>query len=95
MKLKVIKVVQDGIVGYLKSTSIFEEDNVVENPVLAINYNDPCHAGNLEEDLENLHLPLDEVYAMSGVQVESAHVVELEVIINELSSYEGRAPHKR
>lgn len=94
MKLIVIEVTRDGKVGYLKGTSIFCQDNIVDHPMQAINYAAEENAGDLEGDLRDLRLAGDEVYAKSGVAVDTAEVVEFEVTVQETARRPGRAPHK-
>lgn len=94
MKLIVIEVTRAGKVGYLKSTSIFCQDNIVDHPMQAINYAAEENVGDLESDLHDLRLAGDEIYAKSGVAVDTADVVEFEVSVQETSRRPGRAPHK-
>jgi len=94
MNVKVIEVIKDGKVGYLAATSIFVSANIVDNPMKAINYALDEFAGDLEDDLRNIRLPTDEVYAKSGILVDSAEVVEFEVELKEVSRGPVRQPRK-
>jgi hypothetical protein len=99
MKITVIKVTQNGTVGYLRSASIFgglgsSSGPITDNPLNAINYADPEHSKQLDKDLDVLKIAGDEWFAMSGVPVDSAHVVDLEITIQEVACREGRSLHK-
>lgn len=91
MKIKVIRVTQAGQVGYVKSATIFgAADPVVSNPFEAKNYMD---SQELQEDLDNLYISGDELYARIGVKVDSAEVVEFQLSAQELSAVTGRPLH--
>lgn len=96
MLIKVIKVTQNGEVGYLKSATIFGgisgEGPVVKNPAEAKNYSDPTFAKDLEKDINHLRLPNKSYSAMSGVSVDTAHIVEIELTFTEVSSVEAYTP---
>jgi hypothetical protein len=96
MLIKVIKVTKDGKVGYIRSASIFNSggfDPVVDSPLQAKNYALPQNASDLASDLRGLHLKADENWIMGGTPVDTAHVVEIEVAMQEVSCVEGRQPH--
>ena len=88
MKIKVIKVTRNGEVGYLKSVTIFGSAKpIVDNPLEAYNYaND--EPKKLETDLKNIRLGGNG--AMSGVMVDTIHMVEFEVTVQEVSCVVGR-----
>lgn len=91
MKIIVVKVTRNGEVGYLKSASLFgSRTPVVDNPLDATNYAHAEYRGDLAKDLAMLKIPGAGSCAMSGVSVDSAHVVELDVSWTEVSSREGR-----
>jgi hypothetical protein len=95
MKILVIKVMKDGKVGYLRSSSIFFSGGAItDNPLEATNYNSDENRPELQQDLNDLRLPEDEIYAKSGVSVDSAQVVEIEVSWNETFAHTPRLPHK-
>lgn len=92
MKLTVIEVTQDGKVGYLAAISIFHNP-IVATPLEATNYATEENAGRLEQDLSDLHLKGDYIYGRSCVRVDTAHVVELELSVQESSRREARPVH--
>lgn len=89
MKMTVIKVTRDGKTGYIQSPTLFgSRTPIVDNPVEARNYSSAEFEGKLEHDLDLLKLPNKEYVAMSGVPVDTAHVVELELTFTEFASKE-------
>lgn len=95
MLIKVIKVTQNGKSGYLKTATIFGiggKNPVVDNPADAKNYADPQFEKDLEKDITHLRLPNKSYSAMSGVSVDTAHVVEIELTFTEVSSVEAYTP---
>jgi len=91
MKITVVRVVKDGKVGYLNGTSIFHANNIVDQPTAAINYALPENAKQLDQDLSRIHIAGDQIFARSGLQVDSAEVVDMEVTVQEVSSRPARA----
>lgn len=94
MKIIVIEVTRDGKTGYINGRSIFDQDGIVDEPTNAINYALPENASRLDTDLGNLHLKDDEMYARSGIKVDTAEVVEFEVVLQETARRPARKPHK-
>lgn len=95
MLIKVLKVTKNGKTGYLKTATIFGiggQNPVVDNPAEAKNYADPQFEKDLEKDISHLRLPNKTYSAMSGVSVDSAHIVEIEVKFTEISSIEAYTP---
>lgn len=89
MKMTVIKVTHNGKTGYIQSPTLFgSKTPIVDSPLEARNYSNPEFAGKLEKDLDTLKLPNKEYVAMSGVPVDTAHVVELELTFTEVASKE-------
>ena len=90
MKITVVRVVKDGKVGYLNGTSIFHANNIVDEPTAAINYALPQNNKRNDQDLARIHITGDQIFARSGLQVDSAEVVEMEVTVQEVSSRPAR-----
>lgn len=90
-RLKVIRVTVKGDVGYVRSVSMFGEP-LSWSPFNAKNYYGDDKL--LERDLTSLVLPNDEVFAKSGLRVDTADVVEFEMEVNltELSARTARKP---
>lgn len=97
MLIKVIKVTKNGKVGYLNSSSMFGGfDNsppIVDTPIQAKNYAIPDFANDLEQDIANIRLPNKPYAAMSGVSVDTAQIVEIEVTFIECSIKEAYIPN--
>lgn len=95
MQIKVIKVTQDGKVGYLHSPTIFggmgfsSQSPIVDNPWEAKNYALEENAPDLEQDISYLRLPNKDHSAMSGISVDTAHIVEIELSFKEVSIKEA------
>ena len=100
MQIKVIKVTQNGKVGYLYSPTIFgglgsnSKSPIVDNPWEAKNYASEEFAQDLEQDISYLRLPNKDHAAMSGVSVDTAHVVEIELSFKEVSIKEAYTDNK-
>lgn len=93
MIIKVIKVTQNGIVGYLQSASVFGSSTpIVDNPLEAKNYANEEFANTLTGDITSLRLPNKSYSSMSGVSVDTAHIVEIEVSFKEISIVEAYTP---
>lgn len=89
MKLKLIEVKINDETQYLVEPTIFAQKTVTKNPLEAKNYNE--NEQELKEDLDMLFVKGDEVYARSGLKVDSIPmIVELEVQVKELSRVLGR-----
>ncbi len=98
MNIKVIKVTKNGKTGYLYSSNIFEgtssktKSAIVDNPWDARDYNSKDFEHMLEKDISHIFLPGKTSGAMSGVKVDSAHVVEIELAFKEVSIKEAWTP---
>lgn len=90
MKITVVRVIKHGKVGYLNGTSIFHANNIVDQPTAAINYALPANAKQLEQDLSSIHISGDQIFARSGLKVDSAEVVDMEVTVQEVSNRPAR-----
>lgn len=98
MLIKVLKVTKNGQTGYLKTATIFGiggQNPVVDNPADAKNYADPEFEKDLEKDISHLRLPNKSYSAMSGVSVDTAHIVEIEVTFKEVSIQEAYNPDQK
>lgn len=101
MNIKVIKVTKDGKVGYLRSATVFgglgmskNGSPIADNPAQAKNYALPEFENDLEQDIGYLRLPGKDFSAMSGVSVDTAHIVEIELTFTETSIQEAYTPNK-
>jgi len=90
MRLIVIEVTCEGKIGYINGRSIFDRNNIVDHPTAALNYALPENACELETDLGNLHLKDDVSFAMSGIKVDTAEVVEFALAVQEVSRRPAR-----
>lgn len=92
MKIKVIEVNKDGKIGYLAHPTVFSGNGkpVRDSPLEAMNYNLPENALSLDSALKVLQVKDGAGGAMSGVSVTSAHVVEIEITMKEVSRQKGR-----
>lgn len=90
IKRKVIEVVIKGEKKYLCSSNVFG-DKPTDNPMEATNYLGDDE--QLKRDLENVVIQGDNIYARSGVRIDTAPVVvemEIELKCTELSRAVGR-----
>ena len=69
MKLKLIRVSVDGVTGYLKGRSIFDENPVTQDPLEALNYNEEEELFRVKRMKHNLKQDVDglNVRGVSGV----------------------------